>query len=371
MKKKVLITTFNNAHNYGAMLQEYALLKKVSHDNMAEILNYDDKYIKRNYKLLNLGYGNLLSHIKQLIKSILFYPKNQKRYHSFKRFEKDNILLTQKYHNKKELNQSKLDYDIFITGSDQVWNPTITNGLSDIYTLNFGPKSIKRISYAASVGNSKNIEKYKSQYLEKLNCIDAISVREKSAEEEFSKIINNKVIKTVLDPTLLLTKKEWESVIATNNKTLPNKYILAYEVEENEEFVKIANYLSEKTGYKIIHFSQRNKNRLKNILFSAYTFGPFDFIRLIRDSEFVITTSFHATVFSIIFNKKFWTVPHAVTGSRVTDLLKTLNIKNRAIKTLKEFKERDYNELIDYKKVNKALEHEREKSIKWLDNALK
>ena len=370
MKKRILITTFNKAHNYGAMLQEYALLQTVSQNNIAEILNYDDKNIKKNYRLLNLGYGNLVSRLKQLLKSILFYPKNKKRYNSFKRFERNNIVLTKKYNNIKELNKSKLDYDIFITGSDQVWNPTITNGLSDIYTLNFGPKQIKRISYAASVGNSKNIKKYKNQYLEKLDCIDVISVREKSAEKEFSKIIKTKEIKTVLDPTLLLTKKEWENVII-NNKMIESRYILAYEVEENEEFVKIANFLSEKTGYKIIHFSQRNKNRLKNVLFSAYIYGPFDFIHLIRNSELVITTSFHATVFSIIFNKKFWTVPHVVTGSRVTDLLKTLNIESRAIKTLKEFKTRNYNEPINYTKVNKALEIEREKSIKWLNNALK
>ena len=370
MKKKILITTFNKAHNYGAMLQEYALLQKVSKDNVTEILNYEDKYIKKNYRLLNLGYGNLLNRLKQILKSILFFTMNKKRYDAFKKFEKDNITLTKKYHNIDELNKSKLDYDVFITGSDQVWNPTITNGLSDVYTLNFGPKQVKRISYAASVGNSDNVKKYKSQYLKKLNCINVISVREKSAEIELSKIINNKEIKTVLDPTLLLTKKEWENVII-NNKKIASKYILAYEVEENEEFIKIVNYLSEQTGYKIIHFSQRNKNRLNNILFSAYTSGPLDFVYLIKNSEFVITTSFHATVFSIIFNKKFWTVPHIVTGSRVIDLLKTLNIDNRAIRTLAEFKARDYNEIIDYKKVNKILEVEREKSINWLNDVLK
>ena len=370
MKKKILIITFNKAHNYGAMLQEYALLRILLKNNSVEVLNYNDINISKNYKCFGFGYGNIIQRIKQILKYIIFYKRNRQRYNAFKKFESENIVLTtQEYNNLEKLNTTTLDYDVLITGSDQVWNPAITNGLSDVYTLNFGSTQVKKISYAASVGNASNIIKYKNQYLEKLNNLSYISVREVSAKLALSEVFPNKKIEVVLDPTLLLTKEEWTSSLPneTENKI---KYILTYEVEENEEFVKVANYLSEKTGYKIVHFSQRNKNRLKNILYSAYTSDPFEFVSLIKNAEFVITTSFHATVFSIIFNKKFWTVPHIVTGSRVIDLLEMLNISNRAVKSLVEFKTKDYNEMIDYKKVNKILANERNKSLKWLSDAI-
>ena len=119
----------------------------------------------------------------------------------------------------------------------------------------------------------------------------------------------------------------------------------------------------------MIHFDKRNKG-LKNVLRSSYTEGPLEFINLIKNAEYVIATSFHATVFSIIFSKKFWIVPHKTTGSRVTDLLNKFGISNRAVNTFDEFKVKNYNEEIDYEKVNKILEKERKKSLDWLIDAI-
>src|SRR5699024_6214752 len=94
------------------------------------------------------------------------------------------------------------------------------------------------------------------------------------------------------------------------------KYILAYMVEEDLEYTKIVNCLSEMTGLKIIHF-ERVKRKMKNALKSAYTKDPFEFVNLIKNADYVVTTSFHATVFSIIYNKKFFVIPHKKTGARV------------------------------------------------------
>ena len=141
-------------------------------------------------------------------------------------------------------------------------------------------------------------------------------------------------------------------------------------VAEDPEYYKVIEYLSEKTGLKIIHASKRNKG-IKNILRNAYTDGPIEFIKLIKNAEYVIATSFHATVFSIIFHKKFWIIPPKKTSSRITDLLKMLNIENRAIDSLENFKEKKYDEEINYSEVDEKLQAQREISLNFLDNAIK
>ena len=365
----IIVTTFNKAHNYGAMLQEYALLNLLKSKNYnINVLNYNDKEIAKCYKYYGFGNGTLKQRIKTIIKYTLFFNKNKKRYYNFEKFENKYISLTQKYDNFSELQD--INIDIMITGSDQVWNYQITNGLSDVYTLNFGNNNIKRISYAASIGVKEIPENLKESYKSKISKIDKISVREESAKSALSSLMGNRDINVVLDPTLLLRKEAWNDLIANNHKTMPEeKYIFAYVVEKNNEYYNIVNYLSKLTGLKVVHFDKIGI-RYKNVLEKRYTGGPDDFISLIKNAEYVIATSFHATVFSIIFNKKFWVVPHKTTGSRVTDLLKKLDISNRAVNSLEEFEKLNFDEDIDYENVNKILEKEREKSINWLIDAI-
>lgn len=355
MKNKIGILTFHKAHNYGASLQTMALQKMTK----AYVVDYYDNNIYNQYKIIKPLRKNMIKYMIDFILELPYLNKNIVRHKKFENFIKKLPKVDYK---------NIFDINILITGSDQVWNPEITGGISDVYTLNFCNDNIKRISYAASIGNEKNVQKYKEDYKTKLSRLDRISVREESAKEELQKILPEKKIEVVLDPTLLLTKKEWEEEIK-DIKDEKEKYILGYYVKEDEEFEKITNELSKKTGLKVIHFDKRNRG-LKNVLRSAYTEGPLEFINLIKKAEYIVATSFHATVFSIIFNKKFWIVPHKTTGSRVTDLLKKFGISNRAVNTIDEFKERDYNEEIDYERVNKKLEEERKKSIKWLMDAI-
>lgn len=353
--KKTGILTFHRAHNYGATLQAYALQIKTN----SFIIDYYSSYIYNQYKIFKPLRKNVFKYIVSTIRTIRNYTIHKERYINFENFiSKLNLINIDKV--------STLD--VLITGSDQVWNPGITGGLSDFYTLNFGKDNIKRISYAASIGNVNNVEKYKQEYKEKLSKLDKISVREESAKTELEKILPTKDIEVVLDPTLLLTKQEWNNKIK-NISSESEKYILVYVVEENDEYIKIVNELSHKTGLGVIHFGEKNPGYY-NEKKTCYTKGPLEFVNLIKNADYIVATSFHATVFSIIFNKKFWVVPHKSTGSRVTDLLKKLEISNRAVNTLEEFNNRNYDEEIDYKKVNKILEKEREKSINWLIDAI-
>lgn len=367
MGKKIGIITFHSAHNYGAMLQAYALQHKLEENNTVEIINYRNNTIDNEYKVIKINHSGLKNTIKSIISNIVYFPRNVKRYKKFNKFMNESLKLTKKYNSEKQLKEDFPKHDIYITGSDQVWNIEITNGLQDSYTLNFGNDNIKRISYAASIGNDKVSSVDKKIYKEKLKNIDYISVREENAKKILEEEIE-KEIEVVLDPTLLLEQKEWENGL----KTLKNekeKYILAYVVSRDEEFIKIVNKLSEKTNLKVIHFSKKDDG-IKNVLRRAYTEGPYEFINLIKNAEYVVCTSFHATVFSIIFNKKFIVIPHRKTGTRVTNLLKKLGLSNRAVSTLKEFEKTNYDEEMNYKEVHQKLEVLRKKSIEWLEAAI-
>lgn len=363
--KKIGVITFHSAHNYGAMLQVYALQNKIN-DNEVKIINYRNKKIDGNYKVFKPLKGKLLVDGKQIVKDIYLYRKNIKRYRNFESYMNQKLSLTDKYDSENNLRVNPPKFDIYITGSDQVWNPNIVGKVSDAYTLNFGSKNVKRISYAASIGSSNIKEKYIEDYKNKLEKIDYISVREEDAKKALQGIID-KPIEVVLDPTLLLTREEWNEEIKNCEKE-NEKYILAYVVQENEEYRKIVNYLSKVTGLKVIHFEKRNK--YDNVLRSAYTEGPQEFVNLIKNAEYVVATSFHATVFSIIFNKKFFIVPHSETGSRVTNLLKKLRVEDRVFYNLEDFKKIDYNFETDWNVVERILEKERQKSINWLKNAI-
>lgn len=365
--KKVGVITFHNAHNYGAVLQTYALqekLKEMGYNTF--IINYRNKQITRQYKPIKYSRKNPIKSIKMLYSSFKNYSINKLRYDRFEKFINTKLNLTYSYNNIKNLKKNFPKFDCYITGSDQVWNMQIAGGLSDAYTLNFGDKKTNRISYAASIGNSNIEEKNKPIYKNKLSKINYISVREEDAKKELEKIVNKK-IEVVLDPTLLLNDDEWDKQLDITNK-IREKYILSYVVQENEEHKKIVNYLSKKTGLKVIHFNKETvyDNELKN----AYTSDPFEFISLIRNAEYIVTTSFHATAFSIIYNKKFFVVPHFRTSSRIINLLSKLEIKKRIYSSLEEFKNIDCSFETNFEKVEEKLKIEKEKSINFLKEAI-
>lgn len=367
--KKIGIVTFHNAHNYGAMLQAFALQKKLEESNQVEIIDYRNNKIERQYKVIRpLIFKDPISTVKRLVSDVSKYKINKTRHRNFNTFMKEKLSLSKRYNDEEDLKNDDVKYDILITGSDQVWNIGIVGNLSDIYTLNFGQKDIKRISYAASVGEANLISRNKEIYKEKISKIDEISVREADAKKELNRIIN-KEIEVVLDPTLLLTVNDWNKELTTKNDVSDEKYILAYFVEYDKEYIDIVNFLSEKTGLKVIHFEKRNNN-YNDVLKSAYTEGPLDFVSLIKNAEYVVATSFHATVFSILFHKKFFIVPHRKTGARVINLLDRLEITGRTFSTAEEFKKINYDFETNWNKVENNLNKEREKSIKFLNNAV-
>lgn len=366
MKKKIGIITFHRAHNYGAMLQVYALQKTLEKYDTV-VIDYRNKEIEDTYKVLRINKRNIFTRIKSMVASVIYYKRLSKRHKSFDEFLKENIKLSKSYYTEDELKKLPPKLDIYITGSDQVWNYDIAAKKIDAYTLNFGEKNVKRISYAASMGKNSLDSDHEEMYIKNIKKLDAISVREKKAKEFLSTFINKEIVVT-LDPTLLLKASQWEELLQLRNIE-KEKYIFAYILTEDPEYYRIVKYLSSMTGLKIIHVSKRNKG-IKNILRNAYADGPIEFLKLIKNAEYVIATSFHATVFSIIFHKKFWVIPPKKTSARITDLLEMLNIRERAVSTLEDLEKKNYDNPINYESVDQIIEKERKKSINWLENKI-
>ena len=265
--KKIGILTFHRAENYGAVLQAYALQEKLSKDAMpAEFIDYRNENIEAPYKFFYIKGKSIKGKIKTIISDFMFLTRNLKRKKAFTEFYNKNIKMSESF---SKVEEFKDNYDLYITGSDQVWNSSIVGELSDVYTLNFKTeKDSKKISYAASIGNSFIEENQKEIYKKKISKIDAISVREEEAKKALNSIIDNK-IEVVLDPTLLLTKEDWIKEVK-NCININEKYILAYVITPDEEYLKIVNLLSEKTGLKVVHFGKRNPG-YKNVLKTMYT----------------------------------------------------------------------------------------------------
>ena len=235
--------------------------------------------------------------------------------------------------------------------------------MSDIYTLNFETdKNIKRLIYGASLGNDELLQKYAVDFKTKTSNLDFISVREQSIINPLENICGKK-IEQVIDPTLLLDKREWDKLI-TNNVTTnlkEQKYILVYTLFESDEVTKIANCISKITGLKVVHF--RKYNAYDNEYMNLYSKGPIDFVNAFKNAEYIITNSFHGTVFSIIFERKFYSVLPITRAGRIKDLLKTLNLDSRIILDTKNI---NLDENIDYTFAKEKIEEMKSQSIEYL-----
>ena len=366
MKKNIMIVTFQNAYNHGAMLQCFALQEKIkSFSNDVKVLNYDNKIISNIYKIFYVNQSNSFAvrYIKALIHGIVFYGQISRRNKKFRNFIHNNLNITESMSADEIKRYDYSNYDLFIVGSDQVWNTDLFNGFDDIYFLSFSEK-IKKASYAASIGKTYIDERYQDQISNALRDFKSISLREESGKKAISKL-TNKELTVDLDPTLLLKSDDWDKLISPK-KIVDDKYILVY--MPNQEVIKIADYISNKEKIKIIDVDKKKNFKGEINMFDS---DPLEFVNLVKNAEYIITSSFHATVFSIIYNKKFWVVPPKKISSRIDDLLSKLKLNDRVLKDFNDYldKEKCNNE-IDYKSTNMLLDKERRKSIDSLKNII-
>lgn len=364
--KRVGIITFHAPHNYGSMLQAYALQQFILGLGCdCEIINFRSTTQKEMYKPIFMK-GTLYGKCVRFIIQATYALGILKKYRLFEKFLKENLILSSKeYNTLKDLENADFSYDYYISGSDQIWNVQSWD-FSYVYFLSF-VKSGKCIAYAPSMGPYVSMAKYEGldKVLKLLKKYDAIGMRE-MASARYIESIYEKPVATVLDPTLLLDSKEYDRII--NNKPLiKGEYIFIYSPRYNENVYEMAYKLGKKYNKKVI-LSQglRTKEEMlkwgrKLKIYAAV--GPKEFLNLCKNASVICCDSFHAVVFSILFKKCFF-VFDGMNDNRISNLLQITNLQNRSFSSSDDYLSAPLN--INYTNALNNLEIERRKSVEWL-----
>ncbi len=364
---KVGILTFHTAKNIGAQLQAFALTETLlSLGHKVEIVRYEPEYLSKPYKFFRKVRieNGILSCAKQIILHLLFDIHSWIRtIIHYKKFRNGYLKFSATvYRNISSL--ISCDYDALIVGSDQIWNPEITdNRLDDFYTLNFCSNNIRKISYAASFSAALMSHESAQELAKRIDNFHSVSVREKELKSLLSAYTNKK-IDIVVDPTLLLDKIEWKKLVS-NKRIIKENYVLVYQARGlKSPIMKQANQLAEKYHAKVYDASGMNYRVRHN---SVQYVNPIEFLNLVFYAEAIVTVSFHGTAISLILEKPFYSV---VLGDgrdgRVVDLLTNVGLNNLLVSSSEELQPQN----IDFTEPIKRLNHLRQQSIKYIENAL-
>jgi hypothetical protein len=360
------VITFHSAHNYGASLQTWALQKVLKNlGTSPSVIHYHPNIIDRLY--VAPKQDTLKKKIKYLAKKKyrtrvkMQVYKNKKYVH----FIHHNFKLVGDFKTYEELKTAKLGLDAYITGSDQVWNSDHTDGFDPAYLLDFAEPGTKKISYAASVGREYIIPQYREQFAESLKTYTAISVREASARPAIE-ALTDKPVEVVLDPTLLLDRKDYEELKKPG--LFHGRYILVYMMETNNDLVKFANKLSVAMGIPIIQ--RKPPTIFRNELGSYYTDTAAEFLSEVENAEYVLTNSFHATVFSLIYEKPFISMLHTSTGARTSDLLKSVGLESHIVYHTEDFHDIHQFDIDDKDELRRRIKELQKTSYDFLHRAL-
>ena len=355
-KKKIGIVTITGGANYGNRLQNYAMqtvLNKLGYDAFTIRKEDEKKTIIRKVK-------TQLKHILRFKYTLL-----DRRIEKFEKFNKKYIKFS-KNHIKSDVYDPKLsgDYDGFVCGSYQILNPNYKTN-TDSYYLSF-VEGKKRISVAASFGVEVIDDKEKDKIKQNLNKLDAISVREYSGKIICENLVD-KDIYVLVDPTLMLNKEEWERLISKNNQKIKRDYIFCYLLGEQEEnVIQRINEYAKNNDLEIVWLEDiwRDAGVSSD---EEYIYGPSEFLCLLKGSCKVITNSYHAAIFSMIFSKELSIVPRKKSGNDMSSRFKTLfdrlKIDYKSDQLLSFLQ-------IDSDALNEILISEKNKFMKFIENNL-
>lgn len=359
---KIGILTFYNVANYGAALQAWALssfIKSLGHD--VEFVNHTPPATADNFGSVLKNSLESNSIVKRIVK-LLVLPVNLSlgliKVKKYKKFVKKHL-------SENKYKDSVIGYDVVVVGSDQVWNYKLTGGYDDFFWGNapYNGTKPKYIAYAASI-NQLTFDN--EEYVRKsLRNFEAISVREEPAISLLSKYTDKDIV-CVSDPTYLIDKDAWLEII--NYALIPKgKYLLIYPVGNVEETIRIGKRIAEKRGLKVVMMmSQMTMKQNKE---SYFFDGPEGFISKLSGATVVVTSSFHGTILSTLFNKDFYSVKHEDgSNDRASSLLNYLGLKDRLVSSYEDCQN---SAPIDYQKINSKIEMFRQVSADYLKDSLK
>lgn len=365
---KIDIITLHRAENYGSVLQTLALQKKLEYlGHEVQILDYHPERYTNVGKLRRLSKQSkrFENPIFLLAAKILIYPSYIRKNIVFNKFLKKYLKLSPYSFATNEEAKSLCikDADAFCTGSDQVWNSYWNEGVEKALYLDFVPKDKLVFSYAASIGLSTLPKDEKEITKKLLDKYEYISVRENTGVKILHNLGRTDAIQC-LDPTLLLTKEEWNPYVS--NKYKGKQYVLTYNLHHDSEIDKYAMALSHKYEIPVWNISY-NWHDIIRKGHLCWCPSVENFLGMIKHAKFIVADSFHATVFSIIFERPFVTITPEIASSRISSLLNMLGIEDRNIKCFKDISIMETP--IDYVDVKQRLNVRIRESMNYLIKA--
>lgn len=375
--KKVGIITIHNSYSFGGSLQSFALWKYIEtlgcdceiidllrpeHTQYIESLKYPVWNMEPPRHLWLHIMWRKTKHLRKFLhigKFLVLSPAAERRQRKYCRFNAT-VKMSRSYKKIRELYKNPPEYDYYITGSDQVWNPR--NGIPvEPYFLTF-VRSGKKVAYAASIGLSELPDIYHDSYKKWLSSYDDISVREALCSDFVSKLLN-KNIPVVLDPTMLFNRSFWNEISV---RPAYKHYILVYSLTGQKELIEYAMKVGRKLGRDVVvvNFSYPG-------CISAEDAGIDETLGLFQSADIIYTDSFHGTVFSLLFGIEFYVwIALPERQSRIRELLKICEQEFRLLpKDLEHHVYRGRNP-VDYKMIDKKLSPFREFSISYLKKIL-
>ena len=360
--KKIGILTFHNAINYGANIQAFALqhtLKKMNKN--VEIIDYRSVVLQERYKLFNVKQAKF-SNIKSILRFYVINFYKWMQYRSFRKFWSQNYCLSKTIHESDFHSYCNSRYEKIIVGSDQVWNYTLTNFDKKYFLHNI---NAEKYSYAASFG-IRNIvdDAVEAEYSFLLKDFKNISVRENTGVDLLSQM--SLVAEQNIDPSLLLPKYEWESIISHIKPVINQKFVFVYTIGGNKELYDAAIEYANERGLIIVQ--PENLPRGYKNIHLLRGLSPLQWIWCVNNAECIFTNSFHGVALSICLNKDFFVqssqTNYQETKSRIESLLELTNITQRYISEKRHIE-------IDWPSVNETLNNERKKSLNYLAEVIK
>lgn len=370
--KTVGILTMHKVVNYGSALQAWAtqeVVRKLGYKAYLIDYVYPNDYHKSFKK------KDYLQEVKRFCLHLyLGFPLRKKR-KAFEDFWKEHYCLSKCFHSRNEIESSPPIYDLYIAGSDQIWNP---NGIHEdgTFFLDFAARGKKKISYASSFAQSKLNGTFEELATKLLKDFSAISVREKNGAHIIKNLLG-KQADICLDPTLLLPPQDYAMLANESRVKIKQPYMLVYILQyAYNPYPYATKFIQEayrQTGLHVVclDFSAKQHLGIKRSTHLHDAVGPAEFVWLFANASLVITTSFHGTAFSINFNIPFYSIldNQSSKDDRMKSLLDCCGLNDRGI--VKNSKISDINLSIDKNKINQYLNLEREKSINYLVKNLK
>lgn len=351
--KKVCVTTYCQYNSYGSVLQALGLQNAVSSLGAESFIVKDEKQRLLQLQDVYSKSKGIKSSVLNLHK-FLIRKKLLKLYRSVDEFIQENIRVKY-YDDYEKLSANVPEADVYLSGSDQIWNPL---KIMPLFFLDFVPKNARKVSYAASMGVLNICEDKVKKFSEYIKKYDSLSVREKDCKEVVSRF-TQKEVEVNIDPVFLMDREKWRKYEQPYKIKKP--YILVYPIFWDKSLNKKLRKLHKETGKDIVVISLGYRRIYSNK--KIYDASLQQFLWLVDNADAVVSSSFHGVAMSIVFNKKFSAVINPSSPSRLNSLLDTLEIKNCPIDELLSV---DF----DYDKINENIKNERRKSENYLRKAL-